>query len=320
LKDCYGRNIEYLRISVTDRCNLRCTYCAAAEIFRYIRHEDIIRFEEIERVVRVATALGIDKFRITGGEPLLRKNLAWLVESLSSIPGVADLSLTTNGVLLASQASALKRAGLHRVNVSIDSLDPHRFRTLTGGGDLNAVIAGLEAAFTAGLEPVKINAVVHPHTPFELPGFERLIRERPVVVRFIARMNLAQYQYDVKSNTWVDDLEETLLRHGFEPEAMKIGSGPAVYYRHPRYIGAFGIINHRYSHACERCNRLRLTADGRLKPCLFSGETISVLTPMRESRADSAIADCLRMAVAIKPKCGWNITETEGRTMREIGG
>lgn len=320
MKDPFDRQIDYLRISITDRCNLRCTYCSATEPFHYLPHERILRLEEIVRLVEIAIQMGFDKIRITGGEPLLRQNLTWLVHTLSAMPGLVDLSLTTNGMLLAKMAAELKQAGLLRINISIDSLDPDRFRELTGGGELAAVMAGLEAAFKVGFQPIKINAVVHSHTPFEFPMFERMIREKPVAIRFIARMNLAHHDHYAKSGAWASALSEKLLAHGFTPDLATVGYGPAVYYRHPDYAGTFGIINHHDNHACERCNRLRLTADGRLMPCLFCGNAVPVFPLLREGAADAAIVDCLRQALAIKPKCGMLAGRPQERTMRKIGG
>lgn len=244
--DRFNRHINYLRISVTDRCNLRCTYCMPAEGIQLMDHKDILSFEEITEVVRVAVGQGIDKFRITGGEPLVRKDIVTLVSQLASIEGVKDLSMTTNGIFLEELAQSLKDAGLRRVNISLDTLDPLKFSEITRGGDLNRVLKGIKAAKDAGLEPLKINCVVYKSSnekdALEVKEFGRI---NDLQVRFIKQMNL-----------------ET---------------------------GEFSIVDGGNGGNCSICNRLRLTANGMVKPCLFDEQEFSV----RELGAEKALLGAL---------------------------
>jgi len=251
--DRFGRSIDYLRISVTDRCNLRCCYCMPPEGVTLVRHEDILRFEEIAEVVRVAAGMGVTKVRITGGEPLVRRHVETLVHMLAEIPGIRDLSMTTNGTLLDEHADALAAAGLGRVNVSLDVIDPERYAAITRGGDVRRVLAGIEAARRAGLNPVKLNCVVGGTSdPRDADDVARFARGQGLEVRFIPQMDLA--------------------------------------------AGRFGIVQGGSGGDCPRCNRLRLSSDGQVRPCLFSDLGFSV----RELGA----AEALRRALEQKPQSG----------------
>lgn len=258
--DSFDRKINYLRISVTDRCNLRCTYCMPAEGIRLMRHEDILSYDEILEVVRVGVGLGISKVRITGGEPLVRKGVSSLIREISAIPEIKDLALTTNGILLEAMAEELKTSGLHRVNVSLDTLNPDKYREITRGGDINAVIKGIDEAIRIGLTPVKLNCVINisPDEPDAL-AVRAFAFSRGLEVRFIHQM----------------DLDGGF----FQP-----------------VIGGDG-------GNCSSCNRLRLTANGFIKPCLFSNSGFSV----RELGASQAF----RLALDNKPECGTVNTTTE---------
>ena len=251
--DSYNRRINYLRISVTDRCNLRCTYCMPAEGIALMQHKDILTFEEIMEVVDAALALGVDKIRITGGEPLVRKGIVDLVKLIASKPGVQDLGMTTNGQLLEKFAQPLKDAGLHRVNVSLDTMDPGRYREITRGGEIENVLKGIISAVNAGLSPVKINCVIvkSPTEPdaVEVAGYAKGLG---LQVRFIRQM----------------DLEK----------------------------GEFYIVDGGSGGDCSTCNRLRLTANGMIKPCLFNDLEYNV----REHGAYKA----LQLALGNKPSCG----------------
>ena len=251
--DRFNRNITYLRISVTDRCNLRCCYCMPEEGVKLIRHEDILTYDEITAFTRVAVAAGINKVRITGGEPLVRKGVTALVRMISEIEGITDLSMTTNGILLADYAEELAEAGLMRVNVSLDTLDPEKYRYVTRGGDVNAVLRGIDAAQRAGLRPVKINCVIK-----NSPGEEE--------ARSVA-------EYCVK-----EGLEVRFIRQ------MDLETG------------TFSVVHGGSGGHCAKCNRLRLTPEGMLRPCLFSDIGFSI----RELGAEEA----LRRAVAAKPEKG----------------
>jgi len=251
--DRYNRHINYLRISVTDRCNLRCRYCMPEEGVKLIRHEDILTYDEITAFTRIAVASGITKVRITGGEPLVRKGVAELVRMIAAIEGVTDLSMTTNGILLAGNARALAEAGLMRVNVSLDTLDPVKYRYVTRGGDLYSVLNGVEAARKAGLRPVKINCVIK-STPDETDAREvaEYCMREGLEVRFIRQMDLA--------------------------------------------TGTFSVVHGGSGGHCAKCNRLRLTPEGMLRPCLFSDRGFSI----RELGPEEA----LRQALDAKPERG----------------
>ena len=264
--DPFGRAITYLRVSVTDRCNLRCEYCMPPEGVALLRHEDILRFEEIRELVRVAVGWGVTKVRITGGEPLVRRGVVDLVRMLAAIDGVEDLAMSTNGTLLAAHAAALADAGLQRVNVSLDALDPRRYAEITGGGDVGEVLAGIEAARGARLEPIKLNCVVTESSDEpDAAAVADFARGRGLQVRFIRRMSFAD--------------------------------------------GTFTVVEGGSGGDCARCNRLRLSSDGLVRPCLFSDLGFSV--------RDLGPAEALRRAVAEKPEHGQACTHN---WFRGIGG
>ncbi|HLN52892.1 MAG TPA: GTP 3',8-cyclase MoaA [Lentimicrobium sp.] len=266
MKDKFNRNINYLRISVTDRCNLRCTYCMPEEGVVMLPHEQILTFEEIFEATQTAVSLGISKVRITGGEPLVRKGIIHLIEMLASIDGINDLSMTTNGILLKGFAKPLKEAGLHRVNVSLDTMNPIQFRQITRGGDLWDVIEGIDAAISAGLTPVKLNCVVKKtDNDQEVEAVKAFANSRNIQVRFIRQMNLK--------------------------------------------TGTFSVVQGGSGGDCTRCNRIRLTANGKIKPCLFNDQEYSV----RELGA----AEAITRAVTNKPSSG---THNHSGQFYNIGG
>jgi cyclic pyranopterin phosphate synthase len=249
----------------------------------FIPHEEILSYEDMEFFVRVAAGMGISKVRVTGGEPLVRRGLADLIGLLRAVPGIEDVSLTTNGVLLPRFAEALKAAGLDRVNISLDSLDPERYRFLTRGGSLEAALEGVEAALRASLDPVKLNVVMMPELIPELPGFVALTRDKPLHVRFIEWMPVGGCGPRATGDSLTKaDVMAALRELGaqglgeLEPVASPGGWGPAHYYRFPGHTGTVGFIGSVSDHFCRECNRLRLTADGRLKNCLFSSDEIEV--------------------------------------------
>ena len=269
--------VDYLRLSVTDRCNLRCTYCMPPQGVESFSHGQILSYEELAAFARVAVELGISKVRLTGGEPLVRRGIVDLVASLAAMPSISDLSLTTNGLLLPRFAAALRAAGLHRVNISIDSLRPARYARITRGGRLADALAGIEAAFAAGFFPVKLNVVLQQGIEEELDDFAALSRERELHVRFIEYMPLDRRH--VTGDGFVPAapvLERLRAAHGLEPAERPYGHGPADYWRVIGARGTLGFIAGVSEHFCGSCNRLRLTADGRLKTCLFSGEETDV--------------------------------------------
>lgn len=244
--DRFNRHINYLRISVTDRCNLRCHYCMPEEGIHLMNHKDILSFEEITDVVKVAVNEGIDKFRITGGEPLVRKDIVTLISLIAAVSGVNDLSMTTNGILLEELARPLKKAGLRRLNISLDTMNPGKFSEITRGGDINKVLRGIQAAKDAGFEPVKINCVV----------FKSSKEDDAIAVREFCRMN---------------DLQVRFIRQ------MNLESGE------------FSVVEGGNGGNCLQCNRLRLTANGMVKPCLFDEQEFSV----REMGAQNALLGAL---------------------------
>ena len=307
--DAHQRPISYLRVSVTDRCNLRCTYCMPPEGIPSRAHDEILRYEEIETVVRAATELGIHKVRLTGGEPLVRLGIVDLVGMLARIPGLDDLSMTTNGILLPRYARDLKRAGLRRVNVSLDTLRPERFRQITRRGSLDDALAGIEAAHRAGLEPVKINTVViRALNDDEVVDLARKTVTDGWHVRFIEWMPVGEtpstagdWEEHVVSAAEVRARVEGVLGP-LEPAVLEDGAGPARYYRLPGAEGTVGLISPLSEHFCATCNRLRLTADGQLRPCLLSSHEIDLRTPLRHGATGAEIRALIEQGIAAKPQ------------------
>ena len=327
--DAYNRPISYLRISVTDRCNLRCIYCMPLEGVPWHSHEEILRYAEIEIIVRTAAELGINKIRLTGGEPLVRRGIVDLVRALARIPGIDDLAMTTNGTLLARYAEDLAGAGLRRVNVSLDTLRPERFHSITRLGRLEDVLNGMEAAQQAGLEPVKINTVVmRGMNDDEVVDFARQTMESGWNVRFIEPMPvgngvLAEGEWRKRVVTGKEIRWQIEAALGpLEPAKMRAGNGPARYYRLPGADGTLGFITPISEHFCHRCNRLRLTADGQLRPCLLSDYEIDLRTPLRQGADVAQIKELLLQGIASKPQ-QHHLDEQErpeNRGMSEIGG
>jgi cyclic pyranopterin phosphate synthase len=334
--DNFNRPISYLRVSVTDRCNLRCVYCMPPAGVPWRPHGEILRYEEIETVVRAAAELGISKVRLTGGEPLVRKGLVDLVRMIGRIPGLDDLAMTTNGILLARYAEELRAAGLQRVNVSLDTLRPERFRTITRLGKLPDTLAGIAAAKEAGLVPVKINTVViRGLNDDEVVDFARLTYAPPPPlaggarggwhVRFIEVMPLGD-NADWAGNGYVPmgEVRERIERElgRLIPAKLGGGGGPARYYRLPDAQGTVGFITPISEHFCYQCNRLRLTADGKLRPCLLSDYEIDLRTPLRQGATIEDIKRLIVEAVRAKPE-RHHLSEQvipQGRAMSEIGG
>jgi len=302
--DSFQRPINYLRISVTDRCNLRCIYCMPAGGVDLVTHDDILRYEEIYTVVQAAAELGINKIRITGGEPLLRSGLTKLIEMLVSIDTIDDIALTTNGILLSSCAAELKSAGLHRVNVSLDTLRQDRFKSITrGSAELSDVLEGIEVAKSVGLNPVKINTVVMAGiNDDELLDFATKTINDGWHVRFIELMPVAGDEAKSLPFVPVSEIRQRLEALGeLEPCLHSKGNGPAKYFRFPQARGSIGFISPISEHFCFRCNRLRLTADGKLRPCLLSEEEIDLRGPLRNGISSAGLKQLIEEAVARKP-------------------
>jgi len=321
LIDRHGRRIEYLRISVTDRCNLRCTYCMPEGGIPLLPRDHILTLEEIERFARIAASAGINKIRLTGGEPLVRRGVVDLVSRLAAIPGLKDLSMTTNGVLLAEAAEDLKRAGLCRVNVSMDSLNPETYREITRGQDIGRVLEGMSAAADAGLLPVSINVVLHQRTIEELASFMEMIGRMPVRVRFIEKMDVSpQLGCGMPGGIPAERMREAVLAQGYREDDGRYGYGPARYYRRADEPGRIGIIFHDGGRRCSRCNRIRLTADGLIKPCLLSDERVDVRGLMRSGEPDDRIASAIVEALERKPEDSSCVKNPNTRAMARIGG
>ena len=290
LSDSFQRPIDYLRISVTDRCNLRCIYCMPAEGVRLMSHGDILSYEEIYAVAEAAAELGINKVRITGGDPLVRAGLPKLVQMLAQIDTIDDISLTTNGVLLARYAAELKQAGLRRVNVSLDTLKPDKFEYITRGSNFTDVIKGIEVARSVGLNPIKINMVVMSGVnDDELLDFANKTITEGWHVRFIEYMPFGE-SAGASSFVSVTEIRQRLEVLGeLEPCLHKMGNGPAKYFRLPQAKGTIGFITPVSEHFCFRCNRLRLTADGKLRPCLLSKDEIDLRQPLRSGMSSAEL-------------------------------
>ena len=333
MKDGLGRTIEYLRISLTDRCNFRCIYCMPEEGVCSLPHDEILRIEEMAHIVRIAADLGIKSVRLTGGEPLVRKGVVDLVREIANTPGIENVSMTTNGVLLPKMADDLKRAGLSRVNISLDTLDPDQFKYITRRGELHQTLDGIKAALEAGFDPVKINAVTVRSLNQDYLAFARLSVDRPLHVRFIEYMPVGESSgsdgcgwgpEDVVPNEEVIETINAQAREQGLPELAPAGDdrplgwGPARYWEFPGAKGTVGFISALSNHFCAQCNRVRLTADGKLRPCLFSDLEFDVRTPLR-SGDDDAVREVFATMLRAKPDEHHNKVGTE-RGMSQIGG
>jgi len=325
VNDRFGRDVHYLRISLTDHCNLRCVYCMP-EDQTFLPRQELMQDDEIVRLVGVFAGLGFDKIRLTGGEPTVRAGVVDLVRRIAATPGIGSISMTTNGVLLSKLAAPLAKAGLQRVNVSLDTLDPERFHRITRWGSLDDVWHGIEAAETAGLVPMKLNAVVvRDYNEGDVPGLAALTRERAWQVRFIEMMPFAGVT-DLQTSQVVPHAE---IRRRIEAElgpleAVNDGrlDGEARLYRLPGAPGVIGLIASVTQPFCATCNRVRLTADGRLRLCLLRENEVDLLAPLRAGASDEALAQVITDAIWVKP-WGHGLAENViplNRVMNEIGG
>ena len=325
LRDTFERVIDYLRISITDRCNLRCVYCMPQSGVRLFEHREILTYEEITRVADIAASLGVRKLRVTGGEPLIRKNVSYLIASLKAIKGIEDISLTTNGILLEKYAKRLADAGLDRINISLDTLRPERYREITRGGDISLVLKGIDAAEEAGLLPIKINMVpIRNLNDDEIPDFARMTLTTPRHVRFIEFMPIGSR--DLWSNERyisTDELRKTVEKIAPLTPVRLRKNGPAKYFRLEGASGVIGFISALTHHFCADRNRLRLTADGRLRPCLFSDTEIDLKPALRIQSSDKEVERLLRLAIEVKPE-GHKIDQRDDlsslKNMSRIGG
>jgi cyclic pyranopterin phosphate synthase len=308
LSDSFQRPINYLRVAVTDRCNLRCVYCMPEEGVPWLQHSNILSYEELLSIIRAGADLGITKIRLTGGEPLVRLGIANFVKMISEIPEINDISMTTNGILLAKFAEDLKAAGLHRVNISLDTLKPERFRKIcrgaNEGSDINNVLSGIEAARKAGLNPVKINVVVMTgENDDEILDFARKTIDEEWHVRFIELMPFTGHNGHTPAGLSAAEIKKRIDPLGkMTPYKHSRGNGPAKYYQLPGAKGTIGFITAMSEHFCFSCNRLRLTADGKLRPCLMSESMIDLRGPIRDGISTDKLKELIQQAVDAKPK------------------
>ena len=342
-RDTFGRRVDYLRVSITDRCNLRCVYCMPNVGVAWKDRSELLTFEEIERFVAVAASEGISKIRLTGGEPLVRKGIVDLASRLRSIPGIEPLALTTNGTLLPPLASELVASGIERVNISLVSLDPATYSRATRGGRLEDALAGIDAALAAGMSPVKINVVMMRSIHQDPLGFARLTLERPLHVRFIEYMPLgsddgcgnAGREAGEAAGDWTradripsDEIIARLTTDGvaaglgplepLERDEGPAGWGPAKYFRFKGALGTVGVISPLSHMFCADCNRLRLTADGQLRTCLFSDDELDARRILRHD-TEPELRALVAAAVAAKPE-SHNMQIGTVRWMSQVGG
>ena len=328
--DHYDRDINYLRVSITDRCNLRCTYCRPKEGISLKGHADILRYEEILRVVSQTVKMGLIKVRLTGGEPLVRRGFVEFAGDLKKIKGLQDISLTTNGILLAQYAEDIFRAGITRINISLDSLDKEKYFQITRGGNLDDVFRGIAAAEKAGFAPIKINTVLMKgFNDNEALDFVRLALSKPFQVRFIEMMPVSEVSAGRSADFLpTRQLLETINRHfRLEPLAGKKNKsdGPARLYKMKDGLGEIGFINPVSDHFCSTCNRLRLTADGKLRACLLNDVEIDLREALSRNCDDDELAGLIREAILLKPQkhdldCTDRHLKKCHRDMSDIGG
>lgn len=330
MRDGYKRNINYMRISVTDRCNLRCMFCMPKENnIRYLSREKILSYEQIETIVLEAVALGITHFRITGGEPLVRKNIEDLVTSIKAIPKVESVTMTTNGILLSDKIDRLIQAGIDGINISLSSMDREVYKQITGYDGLNEALDGIRLAYDKGIN-VKVNCVPMPNINSQ--GLEQvalLAKDKNIAVRFIEMMPIGEGSnyHMIKNEDLLDRFEKNFGKAKLSDEYLSnnIGNGPAVYYQFPDFQGNIGFISARSCRFCERCNRVRLTADGRLKLCLQYEESVDLKSILQEKKT---LRQVMEQAIRRKPKqhdfdnqiIDKNIDDIEKNNMNQIGG
>lgn len=318
MKDPYGRNINYLRISVTDLCNLRCRYCMPEEGISKVEHKDILTVEEIYEIAEKFVSLGIDKIRITGGEPLIRKGIIPIVEKIGSLNGLKDFAMTTNGLLLKKYAKELKAAGLNRVNISLDTLDEEKYSYITRGGKLENVFEGIEAARNVGLTPIKINKVlIGGFNDDEIVDFVNLTKDEEIDVRFIEIMPMGQAVNWAVENFVSNEIVLEKVKDLKKVESTD-KSSPAVYYKLPKAKGKIGLINPISCKFCSYCNRIRLTSEGKLKLCLHSNKEIDLKNPLRKGES---IKELIINSIMEKPEAH-NLEKGKyiSKNMNQIGG
>lgn len=333
MKDTFNRSIDYLRISLTDRCNLRCVYCMPKKGVESIPHESILTLEEFVRIIKVLSSAGIKHVRFTGGEPLVRKGLISLIEQTAAIKDIDSIALTTNAILLPSMANDLKKAGLARVNISLDTLDENQYRLITRRGNLSDALLGIQSALEHDFAPVKLNTVVVRSLKQDLLSFVKLTIDQPLHVRFIEYMPVGEgancggcgwgIEEVVPAQEILAIINQKAQEAGLETlqplhENAPLGWGPAAYYKLPNSKGSIGVISAVSKHFCASCNRLRLTSDGKLKPCLFSDLEYDLRKAVR-SGSDEDILTLFSQAITMKPEGHQQRVGTK-RMMSQVGG
>ncbi|WP_432822817.1 GTP 3',8-cyclase MoaA [Trichloromonas sp.] len=326
MKDTFDRKIDYLRLSITDRCNLRCRYCMPEEGVDSVGHGGVLSYEELLRIAAAAARLGVRKIRVTGGEPLVRKGVVGFVQQLAELPGQPEITLTTNGLLLGDLAGELKQAGLSRVNISLDSLREDRFEQITRRPGLQRVLDGIHQAAAVGLTPLKINMVpLRGVNADEIADFGRLTLEHPWDVRFIEFMPVSGgLGYSDENRFSAQEIMTELESVGpLTPVERSGPAGPARLFRFRESLGRVGVIPAVSNHFCSECNRLRVTADGRIRPCLLCSDELDIRDALRAGAVDEELEKILLNAVIAKPKqhrVGEKDYQEGRRGMQQIGG
>lgn len=325
-QDLHMRQIDYLRVSVTDKCNFRCIYCMPEEGIELKNHKDIMRLEEFLHIITLGVEMGINKVRITGGEPLVRRGIVGFISKINQIPGIKDIALTTNGALLGQMAEQLKQAGLNRVNISLDTLDVDKFRSITRVGHLPTVVKNIDKALEVGFNPVKINVVIIKDFNYdEVLDFVSLTKNKPIHVRFIELMPIGETDKWEEDKFVPSEIILTKIKEHYQVinSTGVTGSGPAKYMSVVGHQGSIGFISALSSHFCHQCNRLRLTAEGKLRPCLHGSKEIDLKTPLRSGASDEELKEIILQAIKVKPQkhsmreLGW---ENAKKMMYQIGG
>ena len=325
LIDNFNRHLNYLRISITDRCNLQCRYCEPKDLIPKLSHADILTYEEILRVVRIATRLGISKVRVTGGEPLVRKGVYDFLHELTATAGLKDVSLTTNGVLLKDNLEKIQAAGISRINISLDTLNPVKYQEITGFDKFNRVWQGIEKAHQMGFYPIKLNIVaLKGINDEEFIEMARLSFQYPFHIRFIELMPIGHSDFNPDSLLLAPEIKSRISDLGNLVAVQEDeNDGPARRYKYENAIGEIGFIPALSQHFCNKCNRLRLTASGQLRPCLLSDHQEDLKEAVRKNCSDQQLADIFIKAVRHKPSDHNLVAKNPARIcaqMRAIGG
>ena len=320
MKDKYGRTVDYLRVSVTDRCNLRCFYCIPKEGFTYIPHKEILRYEELLRVIKLFTRLGIKKIRITGGEPFVRKGLVFLLKEINKINGIKKLYITTNGTLLTQYMNELRSIKIDGINISLDTLDPYKFQEITGNGGLERVLQGVESALEANFN-VKLNTVLMKKNIDEVTLLVTYASEKKIPIRFIELMPFNSQEEWKKEFVSQEEAFEILKKKWtLEPVERKLGEGPSKYYYISELDSLVGFISPLTHNFCSSCNRIRLTASGEINPCLAMPLEIDIKKPLRDGANDEELITIIKRAIYEKPLRHEMDETPPNKIMRRLGG